>query len=162
MRYATFTNFDTKKFVAFWNGKPYTFQPGESKKHINASVVATWAKHLANKILTRNNKETLCSPKKPEDVPKFMEQFNKAYTLEGDGRDIDSETGLPVDDVNAQQIDPVTQPGMNIEVRPTEPVDAFDANAGKNADTSAPAGKPQVIGSASEGDDESEFEGTQE
>ena len=159
MRYATFTNFDNEPFTAYWNGRPYTFQPGDVREHLNESIAAHFAKHLANKVLTRTGKEQFCSPKKPEEVPQFMEVFNKAIILEAGGREVDSETGLPVDGPSrGNELGSSDQPGMNVRVIPRVPVaDPYDARA--NAASAMPEGKPQIIGTVTENDEESSFEG---
>ena len=43
-----------------------------------------FAKHLANRELLKLGKERATSPKKPEEVPEFMEVFNQAYTPDED------------------------------------------------------------------------------
>lgn len=149
MKYATFFNFTDKPFTHEWNGKAYTFQPGAKKERLNATIAAFFAKHLANKVLTETDKEQYCSPKKPLEVPQFMEVFNKAYFLEADGREVDPDTGLPADES--------AQPSMNVRTVPRETIDPYDANAKKQF---GPGGKPQVIGVVT--DDESSFEGKQE
>lgn len=184
MRYATFTNFDAEPFTAYWNGRPYTFQPGDRKEHLNESIASHFAKHLANKILTRTGKEQYCSPKKPLEVPEFMEVFNKAFSIEGEGAQFDAETGLPIDQT-LRRATP-DEVGMNVTVKPRQPIaetphaaaaimegrkpaipqtpealaeagiDPYDANALKQE---GPSDKPQIIGTAVEGDDESSFEG---
>jgi len=154
MKYATFHNFTSKPFTGYWNGKAYTFQPGAKKMHLNENLARHFAKHLANQVLTESGKETFTSPKRPLDVPEFMEVFNKAFILEGHGEEVDSETGLPVDEVNGRMPD---QPSMNIRTAPRVPVDPYDANANQAV---GPGGAPQIIGSATEGeDDEDSFEG---
>ncbi len=155
MKLATFLNFTDKPFTAKWNGKDYTFKPGQKKEHLNSMIVATFAKHLANQVLTESNREQYCSPKKPLEVPEFMKEFNKAFFIEGEGRDIDPETGLPAD--GAVRPDEVNGPSMNIRTVPRAPADPYDANAGPQY---GPGGKPQVIGTVT--DDEESFEGKDE
>ena len=153
MKYATFINFTEKAFTGYWNGRAYTFQPGQKKEHLNSAIAAHFAKHLSNQVLTDAGKEQYCSPKKLEEVPQFMEVFNKALFLEGDGREVDAETGLPTDGQrnNADEI------GMNVRVIPRQPIgiDPYDANAQPQV---GPGAKAQVIGEAIE-DEESSFEG---
>lgn len=160
MKYATFINFTTKPFTAHWNGKPYTFNPGDRKEHLNAGIAEHFAKHLANQVLTETGKERYTSPKKPLEVPEFMTVFNKAFFLEGDGSEVDSETGLPVDGRSrSNELGSTDQVGMNVRVAPRVPIDPFDARA--NSDTAMPEGKPQIIGGAIGNDDESTFEENQ-
>jgi len=159
MKYATFVNFTEKPFTAYWNGKPYTFNPGQKKEHLNAAIAQHFAKHLANQVLTTAGKETSTSPKKPDQVPEFMEVFNKACFLEDDGAEVDSETGLPVDGPSSETGAglPDQEPSMNIEVKPRSEVDPYDANA---TPQTGPGGKAQVIGNATENEDatDEEFE----
>lgn len=155
MRYATFFNFTSKPFTGYWNGKPYTFQPGAKKIHLNEEIARHFAKHLSNQVLTENGKETFTSPKKPLEVPEFMEVFNKAFILEGHGEEVDAETGLPVDEVNGRSSE-LDQPSMNIRTSPRQPIDPYDANANQ---TTGPGAQPQVIGGGDAGDDEESFEG---
>jgi hypothetical protein len=160
MRYATFVNFTEKPFTAYWNGRPYTFKPAQKSEHLNEMIAQHFAKHLANQVLTDAGKEQYCSPKKPTDVPQFMDVFNKAFFIEGNGSEVDSETGLPTDAVGQPD-----QPGMNVRVTQRVTADPYDARA--NADAALPAGAPQIIGSATEGsddvgDEEASFEGTGE
>lgn len=90
MRTAQFHNFTSKPFTGYWNGKGRTFAPGE-KKFMPEYLARHFAKHLSNSVLSELGHDTATSPKFPEQVPKFMEQFNKAFQLqEGeDGDDVD-------------------------------------------------------------------------
>lgn len=149
MRYATFLNFTGKPFTAYWNGRPYTFQPGQKKEHLNESIAEHFAKHLANQVLTEKGKEQYCSPKRPADVPQFMEVFNKAFIIESDGQEFDAETGLSIDG-NGRQEQP-DEIGMNVRVKPAIPIgrtiDPYDANSQTQL---GPDEKPQIIGTAEE------------
>lgn len=157
MKYATFINFTSTPFTAYWNGRAYTFNAGQKKEHLNEMIAKHFAKHLANQVLTQAGKERYCSPKKPLEVPEFMEVFDKAFSLEDGGQEVDKETGLTVDGQrgNAEAGLP-DQPGMNIRVEQRQTTDPFDARAQTNF---GPGGTPQVVGTAVEGDDES-FEGS--
>ena len=76
---ALFTNFSDTPFTGYWNGKGRTFEPGESK-WIPDFLARHFAKHLTNReILKIPRGETMTSPKKPEQIPQFMELFNKSY-----------------------------------------------------------------------------------
>jgi len=147
MKFATFINFTEKPFTGYWNGKPYTFQPGQKKEHLNSMIAAHFAKHLANQVLTESGKEQYCSPKKPNEVPQFMQVFNKAYFLEGNGQEVDRETGLPADGTvtGVQATATPDEPSMNIKTVPRAIIqnDPYDAHA---APQFGPGGKPQVIG----------------
>ena len=148
MRYATFINFTEQPFTGYWNGKPYTFQPGERKEKLNALIARHFAKHLTNKVLIEAGKETLTSPKMMEDVKGFMDVFNKAFAWENQGKEADSETGMMADDLSK------TEPSMNINVVPAGSVDPYDAS---KAPAVGPGSAPQVIGE--EIADEDGFEG---
>ena len=80
-RTAMFFNFTKKPFTGYWNGKPKTFNPGE-KKFMPEYLARHFAKHLTNQVLIDAGKETSTSPKFPEQVPEFMEVFNKAFTCD--------------------------------------------------------------------------------
>lgn len=87
-RTAMFHNFSTTPFTGFWNGKGRTFQPGD-RKFMPKYLAEHYAKHLVNRELILAGKETSTSPKKPEQVPAFMELFNKAFILEDGGENQD-------------------------------------------------------------------------
>jgi hypothetical protein len=150
MKYATFYNYTNEPFTGYWNGKAYTFKPGQKKEHLNEGIASHFAKHLANEVLTKSGKETYTSPKKPQDVPVFMEVFNKAFIPEGSGEELDPETGLASDEQK------INQPSMDINVIPRKVIDPYDA---KSQPAVGPGSKPQVIGEIddlpeSESDDE--------
>jgi len=88
MKTALFTNFSTEKFIGYWNGKGKTYLPGKSE-YMPDYLAAHYAKHLTNRELLRTNLEgsliyengdKMTSPKNPEQVPLYMELYNKAYT----------------------------------------------------------------------------------
>ena len=88
MKTALFTNFTNEEFTGYWDGKGKTFIPGQSL-YMPDYLARHFAKHLTNRELLRIDKngslvykdgEKMTSPKKPEDVPIFMELFNKAFT----------------------------------------------------------------------------------
>ena len=128
-----FHNFTTKPFTGYWNGKAYTFKPGVKKYYIKG-IAENFAKHLANQVLTENGKETFTSPKKPNEVPVFMEVFNKALLTE---------------EVLAGHHPPGCL-GMNIKVAPRAPIDPYDAHS---QPATGPGSAPQIIGEASEEED---------
>ena len=74
--------------VGYWNGKGKTYLPGKSE-YMPDYLAAHYAKHLTNRELLRTNLEgsliyengdKMTSPKNPEQVPLYMELYNKAYT----------------------------------------------------------------------------------
>ena len=149
MRYATFINWTEKPFIGYWDGKPYTFQPGQKKERLNESIASHFAKHLTNQALQDpDNKikdgERYTSPKKPDEVPIFMDLFNKAFKLEGHGEEINAETGLPIDQINPRLgINDANVPSMNINVISGKIVDPYDAHS---QPVVGPGDKSQIIG----------------
>lgn len=103
MKTAQFTNFTDEEFEGAWDGKVKRFKPGQSV-YMPDYLAQHYAKHLVNRELLRRGAdgslvykdgEKFVSPKQPEQVPQFMELFNKAYTP--DGEDIVGEQGDDVD-----------------------------------------------------------------
>lgn len=85
---ALFTNWTQEPFTGWWGGKSRTYLPGEAK-WLPDSLAQHFAKHLTNRELLRTdskgnlvypNGDKMTSPKRPADVPMFMELFNKAYS----------------------------------------------------------------------------------
>lgn len=88
MKTALFTNWTDREFVGSWDGKVKRFAPGQSL-YMPDYLAQHFAKHLTNRELLRvdasgnliyKDGEKMTSPKFPEQVPVFMELFNKAYT----------------------------------------------------------------------------------
>ena len=104
---ALFTNFTDQEFIGHWNGKAKKFAPSESI-YLPDYLARHYAKHLVNRELLREkrdkhgkivrelnvegrqipvlvyvNGDSMTSPKFPEQVPVFMELFNRAYKSEG-------------------------------------------------------------------------------
>ena len=127
-----FHNFTDKDFTGFWNGKPYTFKPG-AKKQYPKGIAEHFAKHLANQVLTESGKETYTSPKKPLEVPAFMDIFNKARLYE----EVPDEDNLDIP-IEGE----VIEPSMNVKVEKREPTDPYNANAQENK---GPGQAPQVV-----------------
>lgn len=90
MRIAFFTNFSAEPFTGYWDGKPRTFKPGDSRP-LPEYLARHFAKHLSNRELLKLGKETATSPKKPEDVPEFMTMFSKAFKLDEDEMEMHSQ-----------------------------------------------------------------------
>lgn len=87
MKTALFVNFTTEDFTGYWDGKPKTIKAGQ-QLWMPDYLASHFAKHLVNRELLRTdasgnpiykNGEKMTSPKKPEEVPVFMELFNKAF-----------------------------------------------------------------------------------
>lgn len=180
MANATFHNFSDEPFTGYWNGKPKTFKAGE-RVYMPGYLAEHFAKHLANRELIKQGKETYTSPKFPAQVPLFMEVFNKAY-LPDAPRKNESEIDAEIARANAES----GMPSMSIEVKKpssiengpaaaqaalasekeqeelqipaTGDADQFDAHA---APQFGPGKESTVIGSTEGDDDESGFEGAQ-
>ena len=104
MKTALFTNFTDQDFIGYWDGKGKKFPPGSSL-YMPDYLAKHWAKHLANRELLRTDAQgnlihkhgdKMTSPKKPEDVPMFLELFKKAYTP-----DETEDLGTNKDDIDA-------------------------------------------------------------
>ena len=98
METALFINFSDEAFTGYWDGKGKTFAPGQSL-YLPDYLARHFAKHLVNRELLREDKngdllikngDKFVSPKKPEDVPVFMEMFNKAYKVQEATEDLGS------------------------------------------------------------------------
>ena len=141
-----FHNFTSNVFTGYWNGKAYQFKPGIKKEYAKG-IAEHFAKHLTNEVLTGRGLEAYTSPKKPSDVPQFMDIFNKALLIE----EIPDEENL---DIMSEDVE---SPSMNIRTTPAVMTDPYDSHSQQNF---GPGSAPQVIGSAT--DDESTFEGNQQ
>jgi len=129
-----FFNFTDKPFTGFWNGKAYTFKSGV-KKYYPQLIARHFAKHLTNQILNETGNERSTSPKKPEEVPVFMEIFNKAFLVE----EIPDDDNLDIESGGKK----VGEASMNIKTKPREMIDPYDASANPAV---GPGGTPQIIG----------------
>lgn len=180
MANATFHNFSDEPFTGYWNGKPKTFKAGE-RVYMPGYLAEHFAKHLTNRELIKQGKETYTSPKFPIQVPLFMELFNKAFIPDAPKKgesEIDSEIaranaerGVPSMNIEVKKPEPVEQgPAAaqaamanakapeELEIPETGDADQFDANA---APQFGPGKASTVIGSAEGDDEESSFEGAQ-
>lgn len=146
-----FHNFTSYPFTGYWNGKAYVFKPGIKKEYAKG-IAEHFAKHLTNDVLNKKGLEAYTSPKKPQDVPEFMEVFKKAFLIE----EIPDEDNL---DIGGPEM--VDGPSMNIKVSAPQPIDPYDAHANP---VTGPGSAPQIIGGdeEKETDDESTFEGNLE
>lgn len=128
-----FFNFTDKPFTGYWNGKAYTFKPGVTQYYPRL-IARHFAKHLTNQVLIETGKEKYTSPKKPDEVPLFMEIFHKAFIVE-EMEDVDN---LDIDSLEK----PNSSPSMNIELKQREVIDPYDSSS----NTVVPPGPPQVLG----------------
>lgn len=104
MKTALFTNWTNEDFDGYWDGKKKTIKAGQ-QIWMPDYLAKHFAKHLTNRELLRTddkgnlvykNGEKFTSPKNPEQVPLFMELFNKAYQS-----DETEEMGQEHDDIDA-------------------------------------------------------------
>lgn len=87
MKTAQFVNFTDQEFVGYWNGKGRKY-PAGTGEYMPDYLARHFAKHLVNRELLRTKSDgtlvhkdgdKMTSPKFPEQVPLFVEIFNKAY-----------------------------------------------------------------------------------
>lgn len=83
MNIAHFTNYSNEDFTAYWDGVAHTFKPGQTKA-MPEYLAEHFSKHLANRELIRMGRDMDTSPKRPQDVPAFMEEFGKAFSDSGE------------------------------------------------------------------------------
>lgn len=131
---ALFFNFTNKPFTGYWDGKARTFKAG-AKMYMEEWRARHYAKHLTNQVLLELGKENATSPKFPNQVPEFMEIFNKAFIKEEDQME---------ENIDASDLINKQHQAQKAEVEPTI-VDKEE---------------PQVIAVPEE--DEEEFEGMKE
>lgn len=151
MKTAEFVNFTNEEFIGYWDGKGKKFAPGQSVT-MPIYLAEHFAKHLVNRELLRKDKkgnlvhvngDKFVSPKKPLEVPLFMELFNKACI-----RDEEEGVGSQGDDVDAL----IISANKNKEKELKE-------NGGKEKKPNPK--EPQIVtGPEDDEDDEDSFGGT--
>lgn len=86
MKTSLFVNFTDQEFIGYWDGKGRKYPSGASE-YMPDYLAKHFAKHLVNRELLRTKSDgtlvykdgdKMTSPKFPEQVPMFMELFNKA------------------------------------------------------------------------------------
>lgn len=137
-RQALFFNFTEKPFTGYWDGKAKTFKPG-AKQYMEEWRARHYAKHLTNKVLLEQGKENSTSPKFPEQVPDFINLFNKACIIEED-QDENQDASDLIDKQHEERNVP--------------------ASKSKKVPTVVDKEEPQIIKSPD--DDEEDFEGLKE
>jgi len=147
-----FHNFTDKSFTGYWNGKAYTFKPGV-KKYYSRLIARHFAKHLTNQVLTATGQERMTSPKKPDEVPAFMEIFHKAFISE----EVADEDNLDIDSGGKL----IEEPSMNINVKPREQINPYDASVNEvkgpvNPAQTIEAPVPKIEASKDQGEDSEE------
>lgn len=154
MKTALFTNFTDQEFTGYWDGKAKKFSPGQSV-YMPDYLARHFAKHLTNRELLRTDAsgnliykdgEKMTSPKKPEEVPLFMDLFNKAFTPD------DEETmGEQKDDIDTL---------INVANKNRDKKTVTKEEIKKQSKEKADPTKPQVVLPADfEEEDEEEFKG---
>lgn len=121
MKTALFHNFTDESFTGYWDGKPKTFKPG-AKVYMPAYLAAHYAKHLTNRELLKKGLENYTSPKFPEQVPQFMDIFNKACIIEEDSEE-QNEAELETDLANKTH----KEASMNVPGKAAKVEEAGDA-----------------------------------
>lgn len=147
-RQALFFNFTNKPFTGYWDGKPRTFKPGQ-KQYMEEWRARHYAKHLTNQVLLEKGLENATSPKFPEQVPAFMEIFNKACIIEEDQPEEQDESDL----INKQH-----EATMNI---PATKTDTKKAGKGAKVPTLVDDKEPQII-TGPDADEDEDFDGLDE
>lgn len=132
MKTAYFHNFTDEPFIGMWDGRKKVFKPG-AKLLMPESLAAHYATHLANRELIKMGEFTSTSPKKPAEVPKFKELFDKACIIDEDSYEED-ENDMDIAILND----------------PTNRRAAREENRG-------PGAEPQIIGTPG-GNDDDNFE----
>lgn len=98
MKIIKFVNFTNEDFTGGWNGQYKLVKAGQSL-YMADYLAFHFAKHLVNRELTKKGLHNFTSPKKPEEVPQFMELFNKCVIVDehaGDMGDMDIMDVQPV------------------------------------------------------------------
>jgi hypothetical protein len=128
MQTALFVNFSSEPFTCSWDNSPKTFKPGETV-FMPDFLAAHFAKHLTNRELIRDGLDTCTSPKKPADVPEYMNRFNKAYIPDDKKSDSDkSELDTQIDILNKPKPETLSS---NIDVQVIEVEDNEDEEDGE-------------------------------
>jgi len=138
---ALFTNFTSKEFIGYWDGKPKKFVPGQSV-YMPDYLAEHFAKHLVNRELLSTDKagnlihkggDKMTSPKKPKDAPMFMKLFDKAFIPDDEKKE--EAMGDVKDDVDTL----INAANKNREAGQGEPTKEVTPGAG---DDEAFAGSP--------------------
>lgn len=180
MKTALFTNFTDREFTGYWDGKAKRFAPGQSL-YMPDYLAKHFAKHLVNRELLRTDGngnliykdgERMTSPKKPEEVPIFMELFNQAYKPDEDdefgAEKTDIDTLINVANKNRQEragnMPAKSAPAkMEIpDVQKNERASLTSSNEISGGNEKQDPSKPQIIVPPDfneEDDDESAFQG---
>lgn len=149
-RQALFFNFTNKPFTGYWDGKPRTFKPGQ-KQYMEEWRARHYAKHLTNQVLLEKGLENATSPKFPEQVPAFMEIFNKACIIEEEQDENQDESDL----INKQH----EEATMNIPANKSAKKPEVKAGKGAKVPTLVDDKEPQIIKGPDDEDEDEDFEG---
>lgn len=115
MKTAKFLNWTDKPFTGYWDGKAQTVKPGQMLR-LPEFLANHYATYLTNQELQASDDpldESYTSPKNPDEVPRFMELFKKAYI---------PETEEEKEDLSGPQTEAevVEQPSSEIEADPAD------------------------------------------
>lgn len=146
MSNATFFNFTSEPFTAYWDGKAKTVKAGE-KVLMPEFLAEHFAKHLTNQELIKAGKEVYTSPKNPGQVHQFMDIFKKAFIPEAPLAKGSNE----IDELIASA---QSEPSMDIEVKKPEPTDDGPAAAMKKKRGRKTKDEESEIINPPDGDDE--------
>lgn len=76
-RVVKFINFSKEDFTYTYNNRPYTFAAGDFR-FMETNIANHFAKHLINRELLKEGRESDTSPKNPEENFYFMQLYKKA------------------------------------------------------------------------------------
>lgn len=147
MKTALFHNFTQDDFTGYWDGKPKTIKSGE-KLYMPDYLAKHFAKHLTNRELLKRGQNTKVSPKKPNEVPEFMELFNKACIMEetheemGSNKD-DIDTLIDVANKNRESYEEMKKKAQQPQ-DPTQPQYVIPPDDDEDDFEGAPVEKPKA------------------
>lgn len=158
---AQFTNYTKEAFTGYWDGKPYTYQPGQQKV-MQAFKAFHFAEGLANRELLRikidpktgekmrlpngtpmyevPHGDAFVSPKDPEGVPEFKNRFLQAFKMIDDGGS--DEIKPKAESVSSDML-PIEK-GKDVQIAnfPTDPED--DTFEGTPEEETTPPSEPKT------------------
>lgn len=98
MKIVKFVNFTDEDFIGKWDGRSKLVK-AHQELYMADYLAFHFGKHLTNRELTKAGLHNFTSPKKPEEVPQFMELFNKAVILDDHADDME---GMDIMDVKPE------------------------------------------------------------
>ena len=127
-----FTNFTDEDFTWTWNKRPWTFKAGQFM-FLEQGIANHFAKHLVNRELIKEGRDTDTSPKKPEDNAFFMELYNKCIEVLEGGNSDPTKLEQEIIDRNTRAKLGLDQPESASEAKTEEKVEE-GSNTNNNAD----------------------------